>query len=403
MTANHPVKTFASVDMSSTVVRGAGTLTQNDILLLPGKHNSTLAIQSIERFNTTDTTVYNLEVEGDHTYCVPFVVHNCDAWNGESFTLDIPEPEDGKTFSVTLDGGLSKYHDDTYMKGGAVYQEHQTKRAGVDPSGEIVCARYNPVMQRGELLIAVDTSKWATRLQKKASGKDIYLSIGADVPRDLCTICGRSAKTASQHCEHFTRHRGRLYDCGKVACVMNDSPNFYDISGVDVPADRIAFVLQKVASGAPAAAAYADAVSTLGARTPMLQTKAASILSKLSKMEKKVQGIIEGDKDIDLDAFKDDEDKEKDFVIRVMRFPADEVIDGCSRKGMLLSPYMLFKLLFNELPEKSDAVDCIDDNGCCGDLSCALQELEEDDGRNAELLDGSFDQHFVPDLSLDAI
>ena len=96
----------------------------------------------------------------------------------------------------------------------------------------------------------MDTNKWAARLQKKASGKDIYLSIGADVPRDLCTVCGRSAKTASQHCEHFTKYRGQLFDCGKVACVMNDTPNFYDISGVDVPADRIAFVLQKVASGA---------------------------------------------------------------------------------------------------------------------------------------------------------
>lgn len=731
---------------------------------------------------------------------------NCDAWNGDSFDLDIPFPEDGKTASVKLDGGLSKYHDDTYMKGGAVYQEHQTKRAGVDPSGEIVCARYNPMMKRGELLIAVDTVKWAPRLQKKASGKDIYLSIGADVPRDLCfpkdtliltdkgyrpiqeiqpddivhtqqgnwksvvatcknpahaltritsmglplplestpnhpiyvvraeqlrschgssthkdvnlkrrhtftgdsdvctycghlvtldaeyvaaedikvndylkiridtssdtdtvgtafaylcgqylgdgspvyavtghnktgvtglagisisasaaaqdydilqrvqesftavsgkkasvtpdnkgrcayvvdcrdkllasrilsncgkgshnkcinkdilnwskneklallaglidsdgcidstgkqgiristvnrglalsilricwsigiratcylgnsresrlqqkwatedcapaycigireypsdicmysakvarypeikstmsgatvilhkgfayvrvtgvttfesdeievynfeveddntytaegidvhncVICGRSAKTASQHCDHFKKHRGQVFDCGKVACVMNDSPSFYDISGVDVPADRIAFVLQKVASGATQKEASIQAISELGCRKSMLLTKAAAILRKLSNMEKQVQGLIEGDKHIDLEAFTDSDEAKKDFILKVENYPSDEVIDSCNRKGILLSPEMLFKILSTDCEDENDRSilsSCSDDD--CGDMSCMMQELEEDEDQNTELMDGSFDQHLPADLNLDRI
>ena len=327
---------------------------------------------------------------------------NCDGYNGDAFDMDIPYPEDGQTKVAHLDGGLSKYHDDTYMKGGAVYQEHQTKTAGVQPSGEIVAAKYNVMMKRGELLIAVDTEKWAGRLQKKASGQNIYLSIGCSVPRDICNICGRSAKVASEHCDHFKKDRGKLFECGKVACVMNDSPNFYDISGVDVPADRIAFVLRKVAS-VPAMAKEAsyDALSTLGARPPMLLTKAAAILSKLAEMEKKVEGIVEGDKKVDLEAFRDSDDDKKDFILRVENYPADEVIDSCNRKGMLLSPGMLFKILGSDLEDGNTLSKC--DDHCCGDLSCMMRELEDDEDKNNELLDGSFDQHLPVDLNLDEI
>lgn len=366
-------------------------------------HDLFMQVSKVTKYEQTEEIpVYNLEVSNDHTFCVPFVVHNCDAWNGHSFDMDIPYPEDGKTASVKLDGGLSKYHDDTYMKDGAVYQEHQTKRAGVEPSGEIVCARYNPVMERGELIIAVDTNKWAPRLQKKAQGKDIYLSIGADVDRDICMLCGRQAKTASQHCDHFTKHRMQVYDCGKVACVMNDAPHFYDISGVDVPADRIAFVLQKVASGATTKEASLEAILTMDTRKPIVITKSAAILSKLSKMEKELQGLIEGDKD---DAvFEDADDAKGDFLLRVENYPSDEIVDSCNRKGILLSPEMLFKILGKDCENEEDrAILCSCDDSSCGDCSCMMQELEDDEDKNSILLDGSFDQHLPADLNLDDI
>lgn len=37
---------------------------------------------------------------------------------------------------------------------------------------------------------------------------------------------------------------------GNQISMLNDAPKFYDISGVDVPADKMAFVIRKVASGA---------------------------------------------------------------------------------------------------------------------------------------------------------
>ena len=365
----------------------------------------------VKRASAFDDILDKIEKKANRTYLHVITTgayekfgQNCngDCYNGHAFDMEIPYPEDGVTKIAHLDGGLSKYHDDTYMKDGAVYQEHQTKTAGVQPSGEIVAARYNDEMERGELLIAVDTNKWHDRLQKKASGHDIYLSIGCSVPYDIATCCGRIAKVASSHCDHFKHQRGQLLKCGTVVGVMNDKPSFYDISGVNVPADKIAFVLRKMASvpGTLEKEASLEAVTAVGTRRPMLLTKAAAILSKLAEMEKQVQGLVEGDK-VDLDAFKDDADEKKNLILRVESYPADEVIDSCNRKGILLSPGMLFKLLGSDL-EDGNLLSKLDDADC-GDMSCMMRELEEDEDRNDELQDGSFDQHFPADLNLDDI
>lgn len=327
---------------------------------------------------------------------------NGDGWNGEAMTLRFPEPENAKKASMELDGGLSKYHDDTYMKDGAVYQEHQTKRAGVDPSGEVISARYNPLMKRGELIIAVDTRKWATRLQKKASGKDIYLSIGADVPYDVCNVCGRQAKTASQHCDHFNKQRLQILDSGERVCVLNDQPSFYDISGVDVPADRIAFVLNKVASGATFQEAYVQSMAKLGSRVPILFSKASAALAKLSRLKKRIECVAEGD-DTD-DVFSDSADAQRNFILRVESYPTDEVISNCHRKGILLSPGMLFKLLGRDCSssEGQQMLDACDD-GSCGDCLSIIDDMNEDDYLNTVLQDGTFDQVLPVDLSLDRL
>lgn len=368
----------------------------------------------VKRASAFDDILDKIEKKANRTYLHVITTgafekfscnQNNDSWNGDYLDWEFPYPENDMKKTAHFDGGLKKYHNETYMKDGAVYQEHQTKTAGVEPSGEIIAARYNDDMYRGELLIAVDNDKWRDRLQKKASGKDIYLSIGASVPYDTCLLCGKQAKTASEHCDHFKRHRGQLFDCGIVASVMNDKPSFYDISGVNVPADKIAFVLRKMASTdkdfnktASITEIVQDSIAT---RKPMLLTKAATILSKLAEMEKKIEGMIEGDKDIDLEAFRDDDDAKKDLILRVENYPADEVIDSCNRKGILLSPGMLFKILGSDLEEDNLLSKC--DDECCGDTSCMMRELDEDEEKNEELLDGSFDQHMPADLNLDDI
>ena len=294
-----------------------------------------------------------------------------------------------------------KYHDDEYMKNGAVYQEHKTKKNGVQPSGEIVSARYNKPMHRGELIIAVDSDKWAPRLERKAKGQDIYLSIGCEVPHDTCSICGHRAKTMKEHCDHFKKMRNIVLEDGSKCFVINDAPKFYDISGVDIPADRIAFVLNKVASGASVKEASVQALMQLGNRRPILFTKSAAILDKLSKMEKKITALVD---DGNAEAYMNDIKAEEDFVPLVQNWPADEIIDGCSRKGILLSPGMLFKIMGKDCEDPdSRTILCSCDDDCCGDCSDIMTELDDDEDKADVLMDGSFDAKFPMDLNLDRI
>lgn len=322
---------------------------------------------------------------------------NGDAFNEDAMDYTAPEPERGMPATIRLDGGLRKYHDSSYMsKSAAVYQEHHSDE---EPSGRIVAARYNGDMHRGELIISVDDEKWGPRLHKKASGQDIYLSMGCRVSHDTCSRCLRQAKVASEHCDHFKRHRGELGDDGVRNFVINDAPHFYDISGVDVPADRIAYVLRKVASEEGAAPTLGEARGMLGFRRGMSTYPAARLLAKLAAMEKRVEGAMT---ELGCDLGEDHDEEAADLLVRrVGHYPADEVIDCCSRHGVLLTPGMLFRVMANDLEDGAGLEDC--DDGCCGDCSGLMRELERSEDVDDCLRDGSFDGRFLPDAMLESI
>lgn len=75
------------------------------------------------------------------------------------------------------------------------------------------------------------------------------ISHNCRVQHDRCSICGNLRKNASDpnQCDHIKNEFGKTYDDGKVAFTFNDEPDFFDISFVGRPADRIAWQL-KVAS-----------------------------------------------------------------------------------------------------------------------------------------------------------
>lgn len=70
------------------------------------------------------------------------------------------------------------------------------------------------------------------------------------VAYDVCSICKTKRKSASDpdQCDHIKNHFGEISEDGKVAGTYNPEPNFFDISFVRRPADRIAWDLKKVAS-----------------------------------------------------------------------------------------------------------------------------------------------------------
>ena len=162
--------------------------------------------------------VYNLEVDGPHHYIAhDVVVHNCNT-----------DP-------------LKSY-------------------------GRLVTSAYNEPMQRVELLVALSNNKEAAarnrglvadkELMKLASGLPLSVSMACSVNHDLCSYCGNKAPTVASYCKGT--HEGGHCKAGGLRSNIgslieidngihhlhadNPHPNFFDISHVTRPADRIAYV-----------------------------------------------------------------------------------------------------------------------------------------------------------------
>ena len=90
---------------------------------------------------------------------------------------------------------------------------------------------------------------------------------------DICSICGNKAKKSSDYCDHIRHHKKEVFPDGKQAYMINENPTFFDISIVRHRADRIAYVLDKVASASAATMGdYAeDFFDNLGKTIPVAE------------------------------------------------------------------------------------------------------------------------------------
>lgn len=171
-----------------------------------------------------------------------------DFYNGTGYRHHFPHPEKNALSYIDLDGGISKYHNPTFMKHGGVYTEHFSSRDGAKPQGYIVAAKVNPDMHRGELIIGVKTDLWRDDIEELAKGHPMKFSIGCDAEHDICSCCGRVARTENEHCDHYKYHRGQINDEGIQYYVISDKTLYHDISRVASPAEKIAFSIKKVAT-----------------------------------------------------------------------------------------------------------------------------------------------------------
>lgn len=160
---------------------------------------------------------------------------------------------DAEHFGMNRNGDLftkkacENYHD-TFVKNGHVFRHHMNKQAE-KAIGKIVKSAYNAPMGRIELFIHVDKEKAAPELARLEKEGEIPFSMACRVDHDRCSICGAMRKQAGDEheCDHVANHLGEQYDDGRKVGTFNDEPQFFDISFVGRPADRIAWNL-KVAS-----------------------------------------------------------------------------------------------------------------------------------------------------------
>ena len=142
-----------------------------------------------------------------------------------------------------------RYHD-TFVKHGHVFSHHHNDAEKDEILGAIKASAYNEKMARVELFIWADKDKAKEGLDTLEKTGECAFSMACRVPWDECSICGAHRKNSQDPnmCDHIRHGLGKVAENGKVAFMRNVLPDFFDISFVPRPADRIAYSL-KVASG----------------------------------------------------------------------------------------------------------------------------------------------------------
>jgi len=248
-----------------------------------------------------------------------------------------------------------KYH--TTFKTANVYEHHRNK----DPKkrlGTVKAAAYNPEMQRVELVVHVDPEKAAKHIERFEKTGEIPWSMGAQVPRDICVICGHERKTAAESCEHVKYNLGKLAEDGTFVGVFNPEPKFFDISFVTKPADRIAWSLNKVASATGSIITSEERALIEGWEPPVDINESSAILldkidvfRKLANARKKIIALSSdsaqlffSDNLIKAAAYLNEIDDETLEYLR--EFNTQTVFSGLAKHGAILSPTDFYKYIF---------------------------------------------------------
>jgi len=192
---------------------------------------------------------------------------------------------------ITEDEVLPKHYK-SFETSAKVYRHHINK----DPAGsigDIQRAFYNWLMHRVELLLALDNNKAEEVVQEIESGKFPAVSMGCKIRADICSICGNQAPNRAAYCDHAKWQLSQFMPNGKQVFVWNPAPKFFDLSIVRRPADRIGFMMKKVAE-----VAEVQSSAELGERVARLSKKLADA-NKLSIISKIINGDVAAAKEDD--------------------------------------------------------------------------------------------------------
>lgn len=231
-----------------------------------------LPINSSNEMNKTASSGYSTDIlnyiskmerRADRYYVVIDAVGSEEVWgsnnNGDGFPREALNH-----LSLRSDMGTDKdYGYKTFEYYGKLFKHHANKP--YHPSfGEVLYAYWNPEMDRVELVVAVDTVSGSDIVEALETGTPVAVSMGAKLPFDECSICGKRARVREEYCKHLTGHlrqvvthemsalwskeMGRQVVPGQKVYAINRYPKFFDISKVRIGADRTAFVMGKAAN-----------------------------------------------------------------------------------------------------------------------------------------------------------
>jgi hypothetical protein len=292
--------------------------------------------------------------------------NNADFFNKEARMVEYPNPKPGAKKTEVLAGGLIEYHK-TFPKYAAVYREHYNSRKGAKPLGEVLIEAYNPEMDRGELIVKLAEDKWGNELQKLASGKHVFWSMGAGVPYDTCSECGNRAYKTSEYCTHAVYDKLKLTKEGNQIFLYNDQPHFHDISKVIQPADKIAFGLAKVAKcGGNTIDMFENHEgvyiphSLIDKLAGQEVGKRWRILEKLAEIEKKVLAVASPNtQDAALSEAFDGEELDPGTCSKLAQHDHEDVIEEANNAKVMLPPEGFIRIVMKKPTGDIEGLDGI--------------------------------------------
>ncbi len=293
------------------------------------------------------------------------------AWDGIGADVELDRVK-GKTWTY----GYPCFYNAT------VYAHHKN----TDPKGlgfgDVRYVFANPYMKRVELLTRINVAEAKAKghfklLERAAGGERCDVSMGAKVPYDLATCCADwdavrkamktfdpkrhahagiavleyhkkvhpirgLAPTPKDYCRCFRMQRGRILPNGKKIFLYNDYPRFFDISIVDVGADKTARVYWFL--GHPG-----EPVPTVTAKPSAPPSLFEHFgLKKVASINKEVPGVIE--------AVLADEAGTPDvgFEKMVPKGSVEgvrELLSSAAALGILATPSEFTKLVARTLPD----------------------------------------------------
>ena len=210
--------------------------------------------------------------------------------NGDAFA-EKPVKVNGQ-WAVAPGETLPEHHQ-SFERRAHDYRHHINK----DPAKSLGGVRksfYNHKMHRVELFLRVSHSAGSDIVDRIDGGEFPAVSMGCRIKYEVCSHCGNRAPTRAQYCEHVNNTNpkygmNRLMPDGERMFVWNPAPDLFDISFVFKPADKIGFMMKKVAFDR---APYELKTSAdMGAEEQDISEK-RSALQKVSDIEKVVAGDV---------------------------------------------------------------------------------------------------------------
>lgn len=162
-----------------------------------------------------------------------------------------PQNVNGDRFLIpSLEHEGDDYGYQTFLSN-ANYFTHHVNSDPALAKGKVLAAVWNDKAKRVELIVGIDPSKDPDAASEIDSGSNLCFSMGAKLPFDVCSVCGNKARTRLEYCDHLRYQMNQMDPItGLLVGALNPQPKFFDISRVLIPADKTAYMWEKVASAA---------------------------------------------------------------------------------------------------------------------------------------------------------